>query len=149
MIIVVADTSGLLAALDSTHPEHGAANEAITAAGLLVMSPLLLAEIDHVATRELGREAAISAVDDIRRWMGRGRVVLPEITEDHLSAAQSVRARHAALDLDLDLADAVSVALASDYDTDAILTLDRRDFRALRPLSRHKAFRLLPDDLPL
>ena len=147
MIIVVADTSGLLAALDSTHPEHGAANEAITAAGLLVMSPLLLAEIDHVATRELGREAAISAVDDIRRWMGRGRVVLPEITEDHLSVAQSVRARHAALDLDL--ADAVNVALASDYDTDAILTLDRRDFRALRPLSRHKAFRLLPDDLPL
>ena len=147
MIIVVADTSGLLAALDSTHPEHGAANEAIMAAGLLVMSPLLLAEIDHVATRELGREAAISAVDDIRRWMGRGRVVVPEITEDHLGAAQSVRARHAALNLDL--ADAVNVALASDYDTDAILTLDRRDFRALRPLSRHKAFRLLPDDLPI
>lgn len=147
MIIVVADTSGLLAALDSTHPEHGAANEAIMAAGLLVMSPLLLAEIDHVATRELGREAAISAVDDIRRWMGRGRVVVPEITGEHLGAAQSARARHAALDLDL--ADAVNVALASDYDTDAILTLDRRDFRALRPLSRHKAFRLLPDDLPL
>jgi len=147
VIIVVADTSGLLAALDSTHTEHGAANEAIIAAGLLVMSPLLLAEIDHVATRELGREAAISAVDDIRRWMGRGRVVVPEITEDHLGAAQSVRARHAALNLDL--ADAVNVALASDYDTDAILTLDRRDFRALRPLSRHKAFRLLPDDLPI
>jgi len=147
VIIVVADTSGLLAALDSTHPEHGAANEAIMAAGLLVMSPLLLAEIDHVATRELGREAAISAVDDIRRWMGRGRVVVPEITGEHLGAAQSARARHAALNLDL--ADAVNVALASDYDTDAILTLDRRDFRALRPLSRHKAFRLLPDDLPL
>jgi len=147
VIIVVADTSGLLAALDSTHPEHGAANEAIMAAGLLVMSPLLLAEIDYVATRELGREAAISAVDDIRRWMGRGRVVVPEITGEHLGAAQSARARHAALDLDL--ADAVNVALASDYDTDAILTLDRRDFRALRPLSRHKAFRLLPDDLPI
>jgi predicted nucleic acid-binding protein len=147
VIIVVADTSGLLAALDSTHPEHGAANEAMLIAGLLVMSPLLLAELDHVATRELGREAAISAVDDIRRWMGRGRVVVPEITEDHLGAAQSVRARHAALNLDL--ADAVNVALASDYDTDAILTLDRRDFRALRPLSRHKAFRLLPDDLPI
>ncbi|WP_369030204.1 PIN domain-containing protein [Streptomyces adonidis] len=153
MIIVIADTSGLLAALDSAHPKRAAANEAITAAGLLVMSPLLLAELDHVATRELGREAALSAVDDIRRWMSRGRVVLPEITEDHLSAAQSVRARYRALDLDLDLdldlADAVNVALAADYDTDAILTLDRRDFRAVRPLSRHKAFRVLPDDLPL
>ncbi|MCK1797021.1 PIN domain-containing protein [Streptomyces sp. XM4193] len=147
MIIVIADTSGLLAALDSRHPEHRASGEALMAAGLLVMSPLLLAEIDHVATRELGREAALSAVDDIRQWARRGRIVLPEITEDHLGTAQSVRARYR--DLDLDLADAVNVALAAEYDTDAVLTLDRRDFRAVRPLGRHKAFRLLPDDLPL
>ncbi|MGW2210645.1 PIN domain-containing protein [Streptomyces sp. NPDC001781] len=147
MIVVVADSSGLLAALDSAHPEHQASNEAIMAAGLLVISPLLLAEIDHVATRELGREAALSAVDDIRHWVRRGRVVLPEITEDHLGAAQSVRAR--CRDLDLDLADAVNVALAAEYDTDAVLTLDRRDFRAVRPLGRHKVFRVLPDDLPI
>jgi len=147
VIVVIADTSGLLAALDFAHPEHQASNEAIMAAGLLVMSPLLLAEIDHVATRELGREAALSAVDDIRHWVRRGRVVLPEITEDHLGAAQSVRARYR--DLDLDLADAVNVALAAEYDTDAVLTLDRRDFRAVRPLGRHKVFRVLPDDLPI
>ena len=48
---------------------------------------------------------------------------MPEITEDHLGAAQSVRVRYSALDLDL--AEAVNVALAADYDTDAILTLDR------------------------
>ncbi|MFR0358559.1 PIN domain-containing protein [Streptomyces sediminimaris] len=147
MIIVIADTSDLLAALDSAHPEHQAANEAIMAAGLLVMSPLLLAELDHVAARELGREAALSAVDDLRRWTRRGRVVMPEITDDHLGAAQSVRVRYRALDLDL--ADAVNVALAADYDTDAMLTLDRRDFRAVRPLGRYAAFRVLPDDLPL
>ncbi|MGW4226943.1 PIN domain-containing protein [Streptomyces bauhiniae] len=145
MIIVIADTSGLLAALDSVHPEHQASNEAIMAAGLLVMSPLLLAEIDHVATRELGREEALSAVDDIRHWVRRGRVVLPAITEDHLGVAQSVRARYR--DSDLGLADAVNVALAAEYDTDAVLTLDRRGFRAVRPLGRHKAFRVLPDDL--
>ncbi|MDX6329563.1 MAG: uncharacterized protein QOI83_1946 [Streptomycetaceae bacterium] len=147
MIIVIADTSGLLAALDSAHPEHQAANEAIMAAGLLVMSPLLLAEIDHVATRELGREAAVSAIDDIRRWMRLSRIVVPEITEGHLATAQSVRGRYAALNLDL--ADAVNVALASEYGTDAVLTLDRRDFRAVRPLGHHKSFRVLPDDLPL
>ncbi|WP_093799909.1 PIN domain-containing protein [Streptomyces sp. Wb2n-11] len=147
MIVVIADTSGLLAALDSTHPEGGAAQEAIMAAGLLVMSPLLLAELDHVAARELGREAAVSAIEDIRGWMRRGRVSVPEITEERLGVAQSVRARYSGLDLDL--ADAVNVALAADYDTDAILTLDRRDFRAVRPLGRHKTFRVLPDDLPL
>jgi predicted nucleic acid-binding protein len=122
-------------------------HEAIVAAGLLVMSPPLLAEIDHVATRELGREAALSAVDDIRAWMRRGRIAVPEITEDHLGAAQSVRARDRGLDLDL--ADAVNVALAADYDTDAVLTLDRRDFRAVRPLGRHESFRVLPEDHPL
>jgi predicted nucleic acid-binding protein len=147
VIIVIADTSGLLAALDSTHPECAAVNEAIMAARLLVMSPLLPAELDHVATRELGREAALSALDDLRRWMSRGRVVMPEITQDHLGAAQFVRVRYGTLNLDL--ADAVNVALAADYDTDAILTLDRRDFRAVRPSGRHKAFRVLPDDLPL
>lgn len=147
MIIVIADTSGVLAALDSNHPDHLGAGEAIMAAGLLVMSPLLFAEIDHVATRELGREAAISAVDDIRRWMRAGRVVVPEITDAHLATAQSVRVRYDALKLDL--ADAVNMALASEYDTDAVLTLDRRDFRAVRPLGRHKSFRVLPDDLPL
>ncbi|MHC0432311.1 PIN domain-containing protein [Streptomyces sp. O3] len=147
MIVVVADTSGLLAALDSAHPEHRVASEVIVAAGLLVMSPLLLAEFDHVATREIGRDAALSAVDDIRRWMRRGRIVVPEVTEDHVGAARSVRARYR--DLDLDLADAVNVALAGDYDTDAVLTVDRRDFRAVRPLGRYKALRVLPDDLPL
>jgi uncharacterized protein len=50
-------------------------------------------------------------------------------------------------DLDLDLADAVNVTLAADYRTDAILTLDRRDLRAIRPLTPHKASRVLPDDL--
>jgi predicted nucleic acid-binding protein len=49
--------------------------------------------------------------------------------------------------LDLDLADAVNVALAAQYRTDAVLTLDRRDFRAMRPLTPHKCFRHLPDDL--
>ncbi|MBW1597422.1 PIN domain-containing protein [Streptomyces sp. JJ38] len=116
-------------------------------AGLLVMSPLLLADLDHVATRRLGRDAAASAVDDIRRWLRRGRVVVPSVTEEHLGTAQSVRARYRGLDLGL--ADAVNVAIAAEYDTDAILTLDRRDFRTVRPLGRHKAFRLLPDDLPL
>ncbi|GAA0937600.1 MULTISPECIES: PIN domain-containing protein [Streptomyces violaceusniger group] len=108
---------------------------------------MLLAELDHAATRELGREAAVSAIDDIRGWTRRGRVSVPEITEAHLGRAQTVRSRYPALDLDL--TDVVNVALAADYDTDAILTLDRRDFRAVRPLGHHKAFRVLPGDLPV
>ena len=62
-----------------------------------------------------------------------------------LGTARLVQQHHAGLDLDL--ADAVNVALAAQYRTDAMLTLDRRDFRAIRPLTPHKWFRILPDDL--
>jgi predicted nucleic acid-binding protein len=73
------------------------------------------------------------------------RFQVPDIGAETLATAVAVISRYA--DLDLDLADAVSVALAADYRTDAVLTLDRRDFRAVRPLTPHAAFRLLPDDL--
>ncbi|MBO0842598.1 MAG: PIN domain-containing protein [Nocardioides sp.] len=144
-MIVVADTSGLIAALDDTHPDQAGANAALMLAGLLVISPLLLAELDHVATRELGREAATSAVDEIIGWVRRGRVTVPEVTGEHLATAQSVRAGYRSLDLDL--TDAVHVALAAEYQTNEILTLDRRDFRSIRPLTAHDHFRVLPDDL--
>lgn len=67
------------------------------------------------------------------------------VTPDVLDQANEIRRLHPGLRLDL--ADAVTVALAADYETDAVLTLDRRDFRALTPLTEHKAFRVLPDDL--
>ncbi len=73
------------------------------------------------------------------------RIALADTTPELLAASLSVRARYQ--DLDLDLVDAVNVALADEYDTEAVLTLDRRDFRSLRPLTSHQAFRVLPDDL--
>lgn len=144
MIVVVADTSGLLAALDETHPDADAARRVLQDAGTLVVSPLLLSELDHVTRRLLGRDAAHQAIDDIRHWARLGRAVLPEVTVSTLDTAQGVRRQY--LDLHLDLADAVNVAFAAQFRTNAVLTLDRRDFRALRPLSDHRSFQLLPDD---
>ena len=46
------------------------------------------------------------------------------------------------------LADAMNVVLAREFRTDVIATLDRRHFPMLRPLTKHDAFRLLPDDIP-
>ncbi|MGV9264659.1 PIN domain-containing protein [Kitasatospora sp. NPDC003701] len=85
-----------------------------------------------------------SRKEDPRAGPGR-RAVLPEITVDTLDAARAVRARHRGLGLDL--ADAVTVALAAEYRTNAILTLDQRDFRAVRPLTMHKSFKILPHDM--
>jgi predicted nucleic acid-binding protein len=47
----------------------------------------------------------------------------------------------------LDPTDATDVSLAERYETVAVLTLDRRDFRAITRLTGDAAFRLLPDDL--
>jgi hypothetical protein len=78
----------LLAALDQTHPVRAAARLVLRTAGTLVVSPVLLSELDHLAHRELGREAAIHAIDDIRRWERAGRAVLPEVTIDILATAR-------------------------------------------------------------
>jgi predicted nucleic acid-binding protein len=144
LIVVVADTSGLLAALDATHPDGDGARAVLDSAGALVVSPVLLAELDHVGTRVLGRAATSAAIDDLRRWARVGRVLLPEITADVLDTAQALRVQYRGLDVDL--ADAVDVVLAGQFGTNAILTLDERDYRVIKPLSAHEAFMLLPRD---
>ncbi|PRY61146.1 PIN domain-containing protein [Glycomyces artemisiae] len=145
MIVVVADTSGLIAARSADDPEGPGAREALRQAGHLVISPLLLSEFDHLATREFGRPEAMHAIDDLRARLDDRRAEMPIITSRMLGLAHDIRRQYR--DLDLDLTDAVNVVIAAEYETDAILTLDRRDFRAIRPLAQFKAFRLLPDDL--
>jgi predicted nucleic acid-binding protein len=67
-------------------------------------------------------------------------VVFPKVTAGILDIAQAVRGRY------LDLADAMNVAFAAQFHTNAALTLDRRDFRAIHPHTDHRTIRLLPDD---
>ncbi|MFI9510315.1 type II toxin-antitoxin system VapC family toxin [Nocardia sp. NPDC052566] len=143
--IVIADTSGLIAAFDTSSPESNGAFHVLETAGLVVISPLILAEVDHVARRVLGRRVAIEMIEDLGAQARTPHFQIAAVTSDVLDQANAVRRLYP--DLHLDLADAVTVALAADYETDAVLTLDRRDFRALAPLTEHKAFRVLPDDL--
>ncbi|GAA1160868.1 hypothetical protein GCM10009654_16550 [Streptomyces hebeiensis] len=145
-MIVIADTSGLLALFNRSDPAHDGARKAADACGLLVAAPLALTEVHQVATSRAGRFAADGIVRSLTARVRQMRLVLAPPTPEILDAALSVRTRYASLDLDL--VDAVNVALAAEYDTDAVLTRDIRDFRAVRPLGgRHTHFRILPDDL--
>jgi uncharacterized protein len=114
-------------------------------AGTVVISPLVLTEVDHLAKARFGSRARTSIVDFILAQARQLRFQIPETGLEILDTARLVQHQYASLDLDL--ADAVNVALAARYRTDAVLTLDRRDFHAMRPLTPHKRFRLLPDDL--
>lgn len=143
--IVIADTSGLIAAFDTSSPESDNAFRVLEEAGLVVLSPLALAEVDHVARRILGRRISTEMIEDLSAQARTEHFEIASVTSDVLDQANAVRRLYP--DLRLDLADAVIVALAAEYETDAVLTLDRRDFRALTPLTEHAVFRVLPDDL--
>jgi predicted nucleic acid-binding protein len=143
-VILVADTSGLIAASDKNAPEAARCQATLAEAGTVLVSPLVLTEVDHLATARFGSGARSTLIDYIVFQARRGRFVLPPVTIDLLEAARNVQRKYAGLDLDL--ADGVNVALAAEYRTTEVLTLDRRDFRAIRPLTPHPAFRLLPDD---
>jgi predicted nucleic acid-binding protein len=111
----------------------------------VIISPLVLAEVDHLARARFGSPARTAIIDFVLAQARQQRFQIPGTGPGILGTARQVQQHYASLDLDL--ADAVNVALAAQYRTDAMLTLDRRDFRAIRPLTPHKWFRILPDNL--
>ncbi|WP_327148456.1 type II toxin-antitoxin system VapC family toxin [Nocardia sp. NBC_01329] len=144
-MIVIGDTSGLVAAINSADPEHVRARAALQQAALTIVSPLVLLEVEHITTRNLDRRAAYAVNDWLLAQERTGRIEVPTVSADLLRVARRVQNKYLALHLDL--TDATNVSLAERYETVAVLTLDRRDFRAISPLTGDAAFRLLPDDL--
>lgn len=145
-MILVADTSGLIAALNIADPEHDAARAVLSAAARTVVSPLVFLEIEHVTSRNVSRRAALGVNDWLLEQARIGRVEVPAISADVLAKARHVQDRYDALRLDL--TDAVTVVVAERYETEAVLTLDRRDFRAMAPLTgdgRSGYFPTMPD----
>lgn len=143
-MIVVADTSALYAAFDQKHEYHDAAYR-IVAAQTLVLSPLVVTELDHLVHRDAGFPAALEVMDSLNAGMSDGQYRLAPLAAVDMAAAHEVRVDYRGLRLDL--ADAVGVVLADRYKTDRIFTLDQRDFRAIKPLTKSfDAFRLPPID---
>lgn len=75
------------------------------------------------------------------RFVTEGGAVLVPGSLEALARAEAVMRKYA--DVDLDYADATLVVLAEDAGTGHVLTLDRRDFSALR-WRGHRAFQVHP-----
>ena len=135
---LICDASGLLAYFDRREPDHEDITRAVTAEpGPFVVSPLVLAEIDHFLNTRYDVEAQLAVIDDLS---GPGWEIAPLSGAD-LSAAREVIARYR--DQRIGLTDASLVVLAERYRTNRILTLDHRHFGVLRT-GRGEAFVLLP-----
>ncbi|WBB58088.1 PIN domain-containing protein [Streptomyces sp. WMMC500] len=140
--VAVVDTSALLAFFDRKEPEHAGCRAAMAVVSHAVVSPMVLAELDYMLTTALGADPAQRALDYVLEKVAVRRFEIPE-TEPHLAAARAVMRRYP----DIGLTDAMNAALAAEFRTDVLLTLDRKHFRTLRPLTAHGAYRLFPDDM--
>jgi uncharacterized protein len=141
--VAIADTSALIAFFNAADNYHKPVRAGIGAVGHLVVSPCVLTEFDYLVASRKGPDPARAALGYINGRVATGRWEIPPIGPG-LVAAHALLADYPAIGL----ADAMNAVLAMEYRTDVIATLDQRHFRMIRPLTRHTAFRLLPDDVP-
>lgn len=137
--MIVVDTSVLVALLNRRERLHENVRswyEGVTEE--LVTTPLVLAEVDHLA-----RAAGDRAVRAFRGDVATGAYGIEWWPG---AAAESVEIAERYRDLRLELTDASLVALASRVGTINVGTLDERHFRVVRPLAGGDAFTILPAD---
>jgi hypothetical protein len=138
--MIVLDTGGLYAALDANEALHGRAVAALVAARPpRLLSPFVLAELDHLVGNRIGHDAQLALADEV----ARGAYELVPFTGEHVARARRIMERYA--DLRIGLADASVAVLAHEHKTVDVLCTDERHFRALRGPGG-KPFRLLPQD---
>jgi predicted nucleic acid-binding protein len=105
-----------------------------------VLSPFVLAELDHLLTTRVSGIAARR----LRGEIARGAYRLEPFGTADVALVIEILDRYA--DLNLGLADASILVLAERYGTRDVLTLDERHFRSVCD-SHGRAFRILPADL--
>lgn len=138
--MIVLDTSGLLAAIDSSQRRHPGARRALESdPGPLLLSPFVLAELDYLLSTRVGIEAERALL----REVAEGAYRLESFGADDVHKAADLIERYR--ELGIGLADASVVVIAGRAGTNRILTLDERHFRALRPLDG-EAFEIVPVD---
>ncbi|MPZ27682.1 MAG: PIN domain-containing protein [Micromonosporaceae bacterium] len=140
--VLIADTSALFAGMTDTHPAGKRIRDLILDADAPpIVSPMVMAELDYLVSTRLGGQASLTVLDELTG----GAYEVAAIALSDLIEAREVVAQY--IDMNVGLTDAVNVILAARVGTDAMLTLDERHFRALRPRGdRFSAFRVLPAD---
>lgn len=136
--MILLDTSGLLAAIDSSQNHHARAAAAIRESSPpLLLSPFVLAELDYLLAVRVSTRAQRALLDEVARGAYR---LEPFSPVDVASALVVVRSYPS---LEIGLADASIVVLAQRYGVLDVLTLDHRHFNSMRGPGGRR-FRLLP-----
>jgi predicted nucleic acid-binding protein len=147
---LIADTGGIVAAVNQDEPDSARFREALAGATAALVTPLVLGEAHHVLSTSGFRDAA----DDLLRDVAAGFFDLIEPAAPDYAAAADLIAKYAGQMRrkrrkpgSLDLADAMNVVMAARVGVDLILTTDQ-DYRVVKPLTSAPAFTLVPWDTP-
>ena len=137
-LLLVVDTGVLLAAADSSDPDHAVCASLLAIEpGPLLASPLVVAEAAYLIGRQLGPFAESAFM----RSIAAGEITMETLTGAELLAVSDLIDRYA--DLGLGAADASVVVLAGRHGSRRIATLDRRHFTVVRTMTG-ESFELVP-----
>jgi len=96
--VILLDTSGLLAAIDSSQTEHAACASALRESrGPRLLSPFVLAELDYLLGARVGAKAQTALLEEV----ARGAYQLEPFEADDVAAAAKVIGRYAKLRIGL------------------------------------------------
>jgi len=138
---IIADSGAVYGLYDRRDAFHDGLRAAIkTARDRIILPAPILGEIDYLLRVRLGNGALLRFLEDLQE----GAFVIETVTLADLCRCAALLAKYA--DLDLGLSDASVVAIAERLGVNRILTVDQRDFRAIRSV-HGKPFRLLPADV--
>ncbi len=135
---LVADTGAIYALFDRRDKHHKAVRNAVMAeAGAILIPVAILAELDYLLHTRLGQKAEERFLDGLLQG---SFTLCPFTLED---AAECKRILIQYRELELGLADAAVIATAERTGVFRILTVDTRDFRAVRS-AKGTPFELVP-----
>lgn len=137
---VIADSGAIYAIYDADDAYHEAVSEFIEREnGAIIIPDVILVEIDYLLREFLGVPAEIDFMNDLLA----GAYEIEAVNLTDISFCLDLIEQYR--DLDLGLADSAVMTLAERLKIYRILTVDERDFRAVRPKGRH-SFVVLPAD---
>ena len=137
---IVADSGGIYGLYDRRDSAHASLRAAIEQERdqIIIPSPLL-GEIDYLMRARLGARALLQFLQDV----DLGAFRIEAVTVEDLRRCYWLLDKYS--ELDLGLCDACVIAVAERAGTHRILTVDERDFRAIRSI-HGRSFRSLPAD---
>jgi predicted nucleic acid-binding protein len=136
---LVADSGALYALYDADDSHHASVRQVLEAErGPIIVPTAILAEVDYLLREFLGVDAELDFLSGITE----GAYTLEALTPVDLARCQELISLYR--DLDLGLADSCIIATAERLGVKHVLTVDERDFRAVKPAIGN--FVLLPAD---